>query len=314
MNWKVKTKGIAFLSGLFLFFIFQIIFSPHPAVSADWSFVTHRLISDRCDEQLVRSLFSRPEIKFEPHYMVSKIQYFRKKLSIKTPPHFTFRRDIVHKSFLKPYVIEKACSFILENKATLDQIEATYGVPQEIIVSIFLVETRLGSYTGHRRAFNTLASMAMCSDFEVVRPHLSEETVTPDNEQLLRKYCHEKADWAYNELKALIHYAVKGNLDPLDIRGSYYGAIGLCQFMPSNAIIYGVDAGNKGYPDLFAVPDALCSIANYLREHGGREGTNKDRWYKAVFAYNHSYIYVNTVLAVAEILQKKNLLKGSEII
>lgn len=313
MNWKDKMKGVAFLNSLFLFFIFQIIFSPRPAVSADWSFIIERLISDRCDEQLVRNLFSRPEIEFEPHYMVSKIKYYRQKLSIKTSPHPTFRRNIVHKSFLKPYVIEKACSFILENKATLDQIEARYGVPQEIIVSIFLVETRLGNYTGHRRAFNTLASMALCSDFEVVRPHLNGKMVTPDNEQLLREYCHEKADWAYNELKALINYATKGNLDPLDIRGSYFGAIGLCQFMPSNAIAYGVDAGNKGYTDLFTVPDALYSIANYLREHGG-EGANIDSWHKAVFAYNHSYIYVNTVLAVAEILQKKNLLKRNEIL
>jgi membrane-bound lytic murein transglycosylase B len=68
---------------------------------------------------------------------------------------------------------------------------------------------------------------------------------------LARTICQRKADWAYAELKALILYAYRSGFDPLTLLGSIYGAIGLCQFIPSNILPYGIDADHDGRIDLF---------------------------------------------------------------
>ena len=70
--------------------------------------------------------------------------------------------------------------------------------------------------------------------------------------------------------------------------------------MPSNVFSYGVDADQDGRIDPFTKPDALHSIANYLRGHGWREGMDREGRHRIIFDYNHSTAYANTVLAVAE--------------
>jgi len=75
--------------------------------------------------------------------------------------------------------------------------------------------------------------------------------------------------------------------------------------MPSNVFTYGVDADNDGRIDLFVKADALYSIANYLREHGWGCQMDKSGQHKAIYAYNHSVVYANTILAVAEKLKDK---------
>ena len=177
-------------------------------------------------------------------------------------------------------------------------------VPKEIVVSILLVETGLGWHLGDRSALNTLASMALSSDLETIRPYLAPDLVTRRSEEFARKRCRQKADWAYGELKALIRYASENGIDPLSIPGSLYGAIGICQFMPTQISVYGVDADRDGRVNLFAEPDALYSMANYLRSHGSRCDMSAKRQHRVILAYNHSKIYADTVLTVAKKLRK----------
>ena len=271
--------------------------SPTPAV-ADWSPLVERLVADGFEEQTVRTLFSRPEVKFEPSAMTSKLESLLKRRSVKPQG--------VLKGFLRSPVIADARSYVQENQEILENIQKRYCVPREIVVAILLVETLLGKNVGEKPAFNILASMALHTDLEAVRPYLSPKLVTIKNEDLARNRCQQKANWAYAELKALIDYAVKSGFDPVNIPGSLYGAIGLCQFMPSNIAPYGVDADLDGRIDLFSTPDALHSIANYLRGHGWKCKMNREAWPKVIFTYNHSSIYVNTVLAVAEKLKNGN--------
>jgi membrane-bound lytic murein transglycosylase B len=153
-------------------------------------------------------------------------------------------------------VIAGARSYAQRNDVTLQKITNDYCVPKEIVVSILLVETDLGKNLDNRGAFNTLASMALSSDLETIRPYLTPDLITERNEDYARKRCRQKADWAYAELKALILYAYWNEFDPLSFPGSLYGAIGLCQFMPSNVLSYGVDADNDGRIDLFTKADA----------------------------------------------------------
>jgi len=217
----------------------------------------------------------------------------------------SFQSKAVYKGPLKEKMIAQARSYLQENKDLLERVSIQYCIPKEIIVSILLVETRLGEFLGGRGAFNSLASMALCMDLETIRPYLPKKLVNSKNEEYARTICRQKADWAYSELQALILYAAYTGFDPLTLPGSIYGAIGICQFMPTNALTYGVDADNDGRIDLFVKADALYSIANYLREHGWGCQMDRSGQHKAIYAYNHSVVYTNTILAVAEKLKDK---------
>jgi membrane-bound lytic murein transglycosylase B len=289
---------------LLMILLFPLLLSPQPA-AGDWSPLIDRLVADGFDELGTRFLFSRPEVQFEPKAMSSKLETLIKNQPRKpaTPP--SLQSKAVYKGPLEEKMIAQARSYLQENKDLLENISIQYCVPKEIIVSILLVETRLGEFLGGRGAFNSLASMALCKDLETIRPYLPKKLVTPKNEEHARTICRQKADWAYSELQALILYADYSGFDPLALPGSIYGAIGLCQFMPTNALTYGVDADNDGRVDLFVKADALYSIANYLRGHGWGCQMDRASQHKVVYAYNHSNVYVNTVLAVADKLKDK---------
>ena len=273
--------------------------------SADWNPLVERLTADGFNRPVMEALFIRPEVRFEPDAMAEKIKTLVRTQS--SPDSLVARmKNAVRRDYLGNWVIARARAYMRENLVVLEEIDALYGVPKEVVVSILLIETHLGRNTGNRCVFNRLASMAISADLEMVRPHLGGNLLTPENEEFARRRCREKGDWAYNELKALLLLAERDGIDPLGIRGSIYGAIGLCQFMPSNVIIYGVDADQDGRVDPFTKMDALHSIANYLRGHGWRPGMHRDGQHRVIFDYNHSTVYANTVLALAERLRDRS--------
>ncbi len=269
------------------------------AAQAYWLPLTERLIADGFDEHHLQMLFSRPEVRFEPLTMAGKISLLASKYQDSSSIPGPVNHNKVYKGYGNSRLIARARSYMRENRASLKDASARYGVPEEIIVSILLVETRLGRSTGRDLVFNRLASMAFCTDLEPIRPYLN-GAVNPANEDNARYWLRKKSDWAYNELKALLNYAALNGLDPLDLRGSIYGAIGLCQFMPSNIFSYGVDGDKDGRIDPFVTTDAIHSIANYLQKHGWQGNIGREDRRKVIFAYNNSTVYVNTILAVAD--------------
>jgi membrane-bound lytic murein transglycosylase B len=293
-----KTPTIAF-SWFFLVVFLSVSLALTSVAYANWGLLTERLVADGFDEQRLSMLFSRPEVKFEPSTMADKVSILVKRHQEGPSVAGPLDHNDVHKRFLNYRTIAKARSYMRENRNILKEVSVGYCVPPEIVVSILLVETRLGSNTGRSIVFNRLASMASCTDLDTIKPYLNRTLISAD-EDYARTVCRQKADWAYNELKALLNYAGDRGVDPLGIRGSIYGAIGLCQFMPSNVFSYGVDADNDGRVDPFATSDAIHSIANYLNKHGWQCNINRDGKRKAVFAYNNSTVYVNTILAVAD--------------
>ena len=302
---NLRSWFLSFLSFITFFFLPCFAF-------ADWSPLIDRLVADGFDEAAIRTLFSHPETKFEPSVMIIKLDELTKYSSKKTtgaPSHPSYNPKLVYKGYLKEKMITRARSYLRENLELLESISSEYCVPKEIAVSILLVETRLGDFVGGRRAFNSLASMALCANLEIIRPYLPKKLARPGNENQVRDICRQKGDWAYNELKALIQYAEWSGFDPLDFPGSIYGAIGFCQFMPSNILFYGVDADQDGRIDLFTKTDALFSMANYLKEHGWKYTMDKVSQFQVILDYNKSAAYASTVLAVAEKLKDKSRVK-----
>jgi membrane-bound lytic murein transglycosylase B len=147
--------------------------------------------------------------------------------------------------------------------------------------------------------------MASCDDFRCVAAAFEDESITEGKKHWLERRIAQKAQWAYHECKALLTYAQQSGKDPLDIPGSFYGAIGIAQFMPTQALRYGVDGNQDGVVDLFVLEDALFSMGNYLRANGWQgpmQSQRKQR--RVIYNYNHSRIYVNTVMAVADYLKE----------
>lgn len=171
-----------------------------------------------------------------------------------------------------------------------------YGVPAPFIVAVLMVETGLGAELGRHPALHSLASMAVTGSLEQVLPHVRGIS---GQEPALKKMVPEKADWAYEELKALIRYGDNLGPDLTKIPGSVYGAVGLSQFMPSNIPLYGVDADGDGRINLFKLPDAVYSIASYLSAHGWKKAQTPSAQIQVLRSYNHSDIYASTVYGVA---------------
>lgn len=150
--------------------------------------------------------------------------------------------------FVTPERIDEGVAFFKQHRALLEQVANQYGVPPEFIVAIIGVETSYGANTGGYRVLDALATLAF--------------------------HYPPRARYFRGELKTLLELPANQLPGPIpDIHGSYAGAQGLAQFMPSSIREYAVDADGDGHINLFAsLPDAFASIANYFRAHGWESG------------------------------------------
>ena len=200
----------------------------------------------------------------------------------------------------------KCIQFIQDNRVAFENAERKYAVPSYIAVSLLFVETRLGTVLADvpENAFFTLASMAVSKEPSSISIWLNKLKNYHKHIDWIRSTMLKRADWAYNEVKALVQYMMKYNINPSTIPSSIYGAVGLCQFMPSNIFIYGEDGNGDGLIDLFNVQDAVASLSKYLFMHGWRSSSTSAQQHKCLMAYNHSKTYANTILALGDLVKK----------
>jgi membrane-bound lytic murein transglycosylase B len=166
-------------------------------------------------------------------------------LRLIAPPPRTFKRSwsAYRARFLDRSRIDGGIEFWTLHQATLERAAGIYGVPPEVIVAIIGVETIYGRVTGNFPVLDTLTTLA----FDYPR----------------------RADFFRGELESLLLLARDRRLELQDTKGSYAGAIGLPQFMPSSIRNYAVDFDKDGKIDLRNSPvDAIGSVARFLAEHG----------------------------------------------
>ncbi|WP_437422506.1 lytic murein transglycosylase B [Stutzerimonas chloritidismutans] len=145
--------------------------------------------------------------------------------------------------FLTEARVAQGVDFWRENEAALTRAEAEYGVPAEIVVAIIGVETFYGRNTGGHRVIDALATLGF--DYPPRQPFFRQQ------------------------LKEFLLLAREEQVDPLTLTGSYAGAMGLPQFMPSSFRAYAVDFDADGHIDIWKNPvDAIGSAANYFKQHG----------------------------------------------
>jgi len=149
---------------------------------------------------------------------------------------------------VEPVRLKKGSQFWQQHQSLLAQAEEEYGVPASIIVAIIGIETIFGDYTGNFSVLDVLTTLG----FRYPDP------TRPERSQMFR-----------NQLADLFWLHHQGKLDATQVKGSFAGAMGLPQFMPTSLRRFAVDADNSGEIDLLNSPaDAIFSVASFLRHHG----------------------------------------------
>lgn len=137
--------------------------------------------------------------------------------------------------------------FYAANRAVLDDVARRYGVPAELIVAIIGIETNYGQNTGSFRVADALSTLG----FDYPR----------------------RAEFFQNELSELLLIAKEEHEDVFDFKGSYAGAMGMPQFMPSSFRKWAVDYDGDGHRDIWNnIGDVAASVANYMKQHGWKTG------------------------------------------
>jgi membrane-bound lytic murein transglycosylase B len=174
---------------------------------------------------------------------------------VQPPPPGTPKNWRVYRSrFIDPVRIRAGVKFWQDNQALLERAEQEYGVPAEIIVGIIGVETIYGQQTGNFRVIDALATLAF--NFPQAHPRAAERT-----------------EYFRGELEAFLAMQKQLGADPLQPLGSFAGAMGMPQFMPSSVARWAVDFDADGRIDLTGSPaDVIGSVANYFKSYGWQSG------------------------------------------
>jgi len=149
--------------------------------------------------------------------------------------------------FLNEKRERQGVEFFAEHRETLARAERETGVPAQVIVAIIGVETYYGRVAGSYRVIDALSTLAF--DYP------------------------KRSEFFTKELKNYLILTREQGFDPLDLKGSYAGAMGYGQFMPSSYREYAIDFDGDGVADIWNNPvDAIGSVANYFKRHGWRPG------------------------------------------
>ena len=199
--------------------------------------------------------------------------------------------------FLSKYSLYLANRFAKKWRTMLARASSKFGVDSEVLVAVLLVETGFGNVLGRYPIVSVYSSIII--EHQKQQRQCAIRNTVDCLEAYSFKRLTKKAKWAEKELKALVEIALNSNRSLFHFKGSYAGAFGIPQFLPSSYLKWGYDSDNNGSVNLFLFPDAIYSTANYLKAHGWQKGLHHKSNQDAVWEYNHSQIYVDTIFKVA---------------
>jgi len=220
------------------------------------------------DDVATRDGFDRAELNTlmgQVRYVDSAVQLVKP-----APPGKPKNWQAYSKLIVDPVRIDNGVKFWNDNREALERAEALYGVPAEILVGILGVETVYGRNTGRFRVIDALTTLAFSY------PEAPQRT--------------ERMAFFRGELEATLLFARQNGIDPLSLRGSFAGAIGMPQFMPSSLMKYAVDFDGSGKVDLLnSGVDAIGSVAAFLVAHGWQRELGGPLIYSAAVSPNRAW-------------------------
>jgi membrane-bound lytic murein transglycosylase B len=187
------------------------------------------------------------------------------------------------KLFITNKRIERGVAFFKTNKDLMMAVTDSFGVDPMLLLSISGIESNHGNNHGGFLVFSALYTTIH---------------TLPNRE-----------NWAAKELAAFLLYCYQDKIDPHSLSGSYAGAFGFGQFIPSSFNHYAIDFNGDDVRQPYEWPDVLASIANYLLKNGydpkEKETKKGSKNWNSIYAYNHSENYVEVVLELSEEYRKR---------
>jgi membrane-bound lytic murein transglycosylase B len=205
--------------------------------------------------------------------------------------------------------IRKCREFLKQNRGALEQAEKKYKVPGEVITALLWVETKHGKIMGNLSITNVYLNLAMADHPKLVERSLEllKEQVW-ENDPSMAEYIAKvkersklKSEWAVDQLMALNDIQAKRHWDVFSIQGSFAGAFGLPQFIPTSYLESAAGPVRKGKRDLFNSAVAIHSVGNFLKKKGWGKGRKKREL--ALYEYNRSKEYGATILELADLIK-----------
>ena len=275
---------------VFTFLLLALWVNPAHGDQQGWDYLMQRLVADGVERDRVVAAFA--DWRVPP--------FVGLEFSPNTPHEARSR----YRRFLKPASIAAARRCRLDRAQQFEAAQERYGVSADILAAIFYVESGCGQNTGSSMIFYRLARLAMANEPENLQRNLERwatDSGAPDPQTAarLRARAQYLETTFYPEVRALFDVAQRMGVRPLDIRGSGSGAFGYPQFLPRSYLAYGVDANGDGQISLYDTADAAASCARYFAGHGWTPGLSQAQRRAAVWQYNHSDAYVDTVLTLA---------------
>ena len=182
--------------------------------------------------------------------------------------------DQYKKIFFNKQRIGGGVNFYKKNKTLIAKVAREFEIDPIVLVAIIGVETNYGSKTAEFSVINSLYTQAMKMP--------------------------KRSGWATKEIAELLIFCSENDVDPFSLGGSYAGAFGFGQFIPSSFNKLSIDYNNDGKKDPFDWEDVIGSIAFYLTENGYPKNdfnfTHKSKAWKAIRTYNRSDKYANIII------------------
>lgn len=211
------------------------------------------------------------------------IEYDAKVMAFDRRQRNTFKRswEDYARTRVTPARVKRAKNLLKRHAKLFDRVEARFGVPRELVMAIWTMETDNGGDTGKLPVVKTLSTLA---------------------------HDCRRTDLFQGELLAALQIIARGDLSKRDLLGAYAGEIGQTQFLPSSYIKYGVDFDGDGHVNLRrSVPDVLASTANLLAVNGWQKGQpfgEGTQNFMVLREWNRSEVYRKTLHYFAEKLKE----------
>ena len=210
-----------------------------PQIARSVDFNQYPALTDMVKEMIANDEFSQAELDT----ILQNAKIDQKTLELMDRQYEALPWYKYRKIFINQNRIDAGVKFWSTNQFTLDRAFEKFGVPPAVVVALIGIETHYGVRMGNKRVLDSLVTLSA----EYPR----------------------RSSYFTSELRKFLNITRNENIDPASVVGSFAGAIGIPQFMPSSYEAYSVDFNDNGQRDLVnEVDDAIGSVANYLKSHG----------------------------------------------
>jgi len=201
----------------------------------------------------------------------------------------------------------KSEEFIEKNQKAFLRVEKRDHVPASVIAALLWVETKHGRLTGKYHVLSAFGHMVQTTRQDVLKEltslaiesEKSKNRPTKHLKKMMRERAKRKSEWALEQLKSLEKLHKKDKKMAEELLGSFAGAFGIPQFIPSSYWTYAKPLKNGKVADLYNPEDAISSVGNYLKKEGWNS-KRKKRQMKALMHYNNSQDYAESILDLSE--------------